>query len=97
MTAYKLGILWLWYIGGGWVGQNVEKIRVGVALALGWPVLSVACSRTISRDYWIDTRKSTSKYQSFVLAPWPLGDDFEMVTMYREVSAVDFSLPGGWR
>ena len=47
MTAYKLGILWLWYIGGGWVGQKVEKIRVGVALALGWPVLSVACSRTI--------------------------------------------------
>ena len=29
------------------MGQKIKKIRVGVALALGWPVLSVACSRTI--------------------------------------------------
>ena len=31
----------------GWVGKIIEKIRIGAALALGWPILSVTCSHTI--------------------------------------------------
>ena len=31
------------------MGQKIEKIGVGVALALGWPILSVACSHTIMK------------------------------------------------
>ena len=30
--------------------KKIEKIRVGVALALGWPIQSVACSHTIIRS-----------------------------------------------
>ena len=30
-----------------WIGKIIEKIRIGAALALGWPILSVTCSHTI--------------------------------------------------
>ena len=32
----------------GWVDKIIEKIRIKVALALGWPILSVTCSHTIN-------------------------------------------------
>ena len=30
------------------MSQIIEKFGVGTALALGWPILSVACSHTIT-------------------------------------------------
>ena len=40
------------------MGQKIEKIGVGVALALGWPILSVACSHTI-RSSMVAVRVAT--------------------------------------